>query len=439
MISSNDLPAKIGVYLFKNSRGEIIYIGKALNIKKRVAAYARMAKDDPKTASLVASIAQIATIETLSELDALVLEAELIRTHKPRYNVIWRDDKHPLYIKISIQDEFPKITMVRKEDVAGAIYFGPFPSSKTVRQVIMQLRHIFPFCSQKGIGKRVCFYTHIGLCDPCPSALIHASVNSHAQGRKRYRRNINCIKKILAGKSLQVIYELQKEMQNHARKYEFKQAAKIRDQIVRLRYVTQQHFDIRAYIDMPTFAADERQRELASLVKVIHDVHAKSALVVDPPSSLNHIECFDISTTSGKWGTGSMVTFKHGAADKNLYRRFRIQTQAARSDTAMMQEVLKRRFMHSDWSYPNLVMVDGGKAQLSIALSVIKDCRLSLLVIALAKRLEELVFPLKGKISFKIVRLAPGTPEFHLLTRIRDEAHRFALTYHRKLRTPLAV
>lgn len=434
--SLDRLSEQTGVYMFKNADDATLYVGKAVNLKKRVSSYFQKGDLALKTLTFVPQIQTIEHIETVSELDALLLEADLIKKLKPKYNIIWKDDKHPLYIKISIFAEFPKITTVRKEDDRRAFYVGPFPSGRTARVVLQSLRKVFPYCAQNRLGKRSCFYTHLGLCDPCPSVVIKLPPKLYREEKKRYRANIYAIKKILEGKSTAVLNGLIKEMEDYAKKEEYERAAQIRNQIRELRYITQQHFPSGVYLSHPDYTKEEQQKELAAFRELLIDIHHESPLAFRVPDVLRRLECFDISNTMGQEGTGSMVTFVHGRAEKGLYRRFRIRLVKTPNDTAMLDEVLRRRFQHPEWGSADIILVDGGKAQLGTASQVLKEMGIALPVVGLAKRLEELVVPLASSDRpFRLVRLKPGSPQYHLLTRIRDEAHRFAISYHRSLRS----
>ena len=414
------IPETSGVYQYFDKNGELIYIGKAINLKKRVKSYFQKNILTPKTRELVKRIARIQTIKAESEFDALLLEAKLIRVHKPKYNVVWRDDKHPLYIKITAE-EFPKLRTSRREDDSKAMYYGPFPSSRIVKETLRFIRQIFPYCNEKSIGKRACFYSHIGLCDPCPNNIVHMSEKDYKQERRKYLHNIAMIKRLLDGKSASVISYLTKRMDAFSSENKFEEAAKIKRQLGKLAYLTQERTPVKEYMKNPNLYDDIRREELNELARKLKI------------GSISRIEGYDISNTQGTNATGSMVTFVDGEPEKSFYRKFKIRTKNSPDDPHMMHEMLLRRLKHTDWPYPDLIMVDGGKTQINASLHAMKRLSISFPLIGLAKRLEEIIIPQPDG-TYRTVRLPRSSSALQLLQRIRNEAHRFANTYHRKLR-----
>lgn len=430
------LPQKCGVYLFKDASNATLYVGKAINLKRRVFSYFQRHDLEGKTALFVPKIAFLRYTETISEFDALLLEAELIKKYRPKFNVIWRDDKHYLYIKISLKEEFPKITLVRKEDDPRAVYFGPFPSGYIAKLVLKRLRHAFPYCSEPRLGSRTCFYNHLGLCNPCPSAIAKLAKAAYQREKRRYRRNIYHLKRILDGKSVTVMNELQRIMDTYSREQKFEQAAKVRDQLRELRYITQQRLSIASYISEPKRSSEEQLKEMESFSKLLASFHQETPFRFPPPALARRIECFDVSNIVGKQATGSLVTFIEGGPDKAYYRRFRIRAAPTPNDVLMIGEVIKRRLNHQEWGKPDVVLVDGGKAQVNAAITALVEKKVSCCVLGLAKSFEELIVPLESnELKYRKLRLKPGSSEFFLLTRIRDEAHRFAVSYHRLLQS----
>lgn len=418
-----------GVYQFINKADEIIYIGKAINLRKRVASYTFASLLGTRTKKMVSQIDHVETIETDSEFDALLLEAKLIRSTMPKYNVIWRDDKHPLYIKIS-SETYPKISTSRKESEQSATYFGPFMSSKTVKQTLRFLREVVPFCTEKSIGKRPCFNAHIGLCNPCPNEIEQLPSSERPKQKQLYVSNIKLLKRILNGKSNLVIRELTKQMKMYSLKENYRSAARIKKQLDKLYYLTKPRIAIAEYLKNPNLASDIRNAESTRLA---------STLEIE---KLTRIEGYDISNTMGTSATGSMVVFVDAVPDKSKYRRFKIKGKSTPDDYAMMQEVLTRRLKHADWSYPDLYLIDGGVGQVSAVLEVFERHNVKTPVVGLAKRLEELIIPTvdkSGNLAFKKVRLKNGSPELSLIQRIRDEAHRFAKAYHVKMRSSKVI
>lgn len=430
-----NLPHAPGVYKYTSKSGELLYVGKAKDLKKRVSQYFQ--RDDAvgaKTPLLVSQIAKIETIKTSSEFDAILLEARLIHDLKPKYNVVLKDDKSPLYILLTIHEQLPRILLIRRSDIPKRIYsedalFGPFQSSRLVRTMLRQLRYSIPYCTQKQRTGRSCFYTHIGLCKPCPSVIEMMSESENKQELIRiYRSNVFKLKDILSGKSLRVLKEMEQEMNTNADSQNFETAAIIRNHIEALRQMITQNYDPSVYINNTTALTDILQNELRSLQAVI-------SKYIPDIQSLHRIECVDISNTQGTNATGSLVVLTDGIIDTSQYRKFRIQHKNSPNDFAMMQEVITRRFNHPEWPKPNLLIVDGGKGQVTAAQAAIPSAiegSLSIPVIGIAKREEELIIPVNN--DWKVVRIPFSDPALHLVQRIRDEAHRFAITYHRLLR-----
>ncbi len=427
------IPPKPGVYIFRDSSGQPLYIGKAINLKNRVGSYflstakkARFSSEargsyfkrgldlGPKTTLMVSKIEKIEHIVVESEIEALLLESDLIKRLKPKYNVQLKDDKAYQYIRISNDKDYPKISTTRKNEGVG-IYFGPFPEGKTVNQVLRALRRIFPFrdCSFRKFKRyqklsRPCLYGDLKLCPaPCVGRI----------SPEDYKKIISQLKRFLSGKSKLVIRELEKEMKVYSKAKEFEKAALVRDRIRNYEYVTQGFRQASEYLEHPDLLEDQRQKELEELKKVVGI------------EKLERIEAYDISNISGKHATGSMAVFVNGEPSKRDYRRFKIKTITQADDVGMIKEVLRRRFKKS-WSFPALILVDGGKPQVGAVNEVLKEYGLEIPVLGLAKKFEEII-----KNDLSVIRLSKDSPALHLLQRIRDEAHRFALSYHRTLRS----
>lgn len=428
------LPQTPGVYLFKNAGGRVLYVGKAVDLSRRVRQYFQ--KDDAagaKTRLLVGEATDVEVTPTASEFDALLLEARLIRTQQPKYNVIARDDKSPIYLVLTLSDLLPRVIVARKTQLtqyAGKrrnMIFGPFGSARKLSQLIRTLRRIVPFCSQKKRNGRPCFYTHLGLCHPCPSVISTISPGpKRAQLREVYVKNIRRLGAILSGKSPAVRRALEQEMKNHARRERFEEAALLRDQVDSLYRLMTQHYDPETYLARGVESIFEV--ELGSLEKIL-------SVFCPQIGRLGRIECIDISNFQGKEAVGSLVVLINGQPDPGQYRRFRIRGSTTANDVAMIKEVLRRRLTHSEWTYPNLLLVDGGQGQVAAAQSILSENGLDIPVAGLAKRREELIVEKGGK--FEFVRLPLNYPAILPLLRIRDEAHRFALSYHRRLRQKL--
>lgn len=406
-----ELPKKPGVYIYRNDKNKIIYVGKAVNLKNRVTSYFRNKDHDIKTQALVENIRDLEWIITESEIEALILEAELIKRYKPRYNIDWKDDKNYCYIKIT-HENYPKVFVVHQVIDDKAKYIGPFVDSRAVRLALKTLRKVFPYCTCSLPSDRVCLYYHLKLCPGHGPKYISP---------KDYKKNIDGLINYIHGDKEKVKNQLKKQMQELAKKHQYEKAAEIRDRIVALTKIKFQNI----FEETDEIKAD---KALSGLQKALN--------LVGVPE---RIECYDISNISGKLAVGSMVVFKHGLPEKNDYRRFEIKTVKQIDDFAMHKEVQARRFKNlggKDQSFskiPDLIVIDGGKGQLSAANEIIKELKIKTKVIGLAKRLEE-VFYYDGA-EFKCVNLPETSESRYLLQRIRDEAHRFAITYHRNLRS----
>jgi excinuclease ABC subunit C len=398
------LPHAPGVYLYRDRNGAILYIGKAKDLKKRITT-------SEKTKLLISQISKIETIRTASEFDALLLEAKLIHDHAPKYNVVLKDDKSPLYILLTFSEPLPHVYTMRRSDLPKKMHkadalFGPFQSTTMVRSILRQLRHTIGYCTQKKRTGKPCFYSHIGLCNPCPSAA--------GTDKRQYRLNIFRLKNILSGKSGAVIRDLEKDMKTAARESRFEDAARLRNNIQNLHDMLSKKHDPMLYINSRSAVEDIYADELSDL----------STILGIPV--LRRIECIDISNTAGRQATGSLVVMIDGRPDTGQYRRFRVRRQNTPNDTAMIAEVVTRRFSHPEWPKPDLLVIDGGKGQVRAAQNA------PVPVIGLAKRFEEIIIPTEK--NFKILRIPYTSPALHVLERIRDEAHRFAISYHRLLR-----
>jgi excinuclease ABC subunit C len=419
--SLKEFPENSGIYIFWQ-KSLPIYIGKAINLKARLESYFSL-KLSPKTARMVEEADSISFLEVSSELEALILEAKLIRLNQPKYNLALKDDKHPLYIKIT-KEVYPRVLTSRRIGKNEKVidFFGPFPSSASVREVLKLLRRIFPFSEHK-LGKRACLYSHIKLCNPCPN-VIERIDNIYEKDRllKLYRKNIFRLRRILQGKMQTVRKELEKEMKAFSAKEAYEDAAAIRTQIEKLDYITQPTNDVSLFLENPNLLFDIREEELNTLKKVL-------IKYIKLPEKFSRIECFDVAHLRGKFPTASMVTFISAEPDKNLYRRFKIRQTKAQDDISSMSEVARRRAANfASWGRPDLIVVDGGKAQVAAFEKVFN--KFNIPVVGLTKRLETLIIPFNS--SFVEINPRPG-PALNLLQRLRNEAHRFAQSYHHKL------
>ncbi len=554
------LPAKTGCYLMKNAEGKVIYVGKAVNLRSRVRSYFHAsAEKDNKTRRLVFEIKDIEWIVVGSELEALILEMNLIKRHRPRFNVRLKDDKRYPYIKIHWGDDYPKVTVTRQMANDGSRYFGPYTSVWAVHQTLDVLRRVFPYltCDREITGQdtRACLYYDIKLCiAPCIGAV----------NRDEYRQMISDLQSFLNGHSTPIVARLEKEMGRASNELRFEKAAAIRDQLKAIEAVIErqkivfksdyrdsdviamaredgeacvQIFFVRGgkmigreyFIlegteetsdsevmeqfvkqfyteaanvpeqlmlpqeieeariigqwlrskrsgkkveirvpkrgqpkELVQMAAENATETLSALrAQWQADTHKQEQALAElkqafelsePP---NRIECYDISNTQGTATVGSMVVFEQGVPSKSLYRRFNVKSvPGAPDDFASMEEVLTRRFKRwqasreseagpgskpdASFSFlPDLIIIDGGKGQLNRVVRVLDQFEISgaVPVVGLAKREEEIFFPNRSQPTI-LPRHSQG---LYLVQRIRDEAHRFAITAHRKRRSKLGL
>lgn len=394
-------PLTSGVYLMKNARGRVIYVGKAVSLRKRVQSYFRRKKHNNKTDALIENIASIDIIETDSEAEALILEASLIKKYTPKFNIELRDDKTYPYIEITRHD-FPLVKVVRPSEFnEKSTYYGPYTKPALIREALIIIRKIFHFRTCEPFPDKECLDFHIGLCQaPCIGRV----------SKKDYRKNIRYVKLILEGKRDQLYRKLHRAMEGFAREKQFEQAAAVRDQLQAIGALYSGTKDINYFKE-----AEQLQRALG---------------LPRPP---RRIECFDISNIMGNQAVGSMVSFFNGKPDKNNYRRFKIKEVKGIDDFQMIAEVVRRRYRrlkNESRSYPDLILIDGGKGQLAAAVKELKALEVEIPVASLAKREEEIFLPGKRQ----ALRLSKRSLGLKLLQRLRDEAHRFAVTYHRTLR-----
>ncbi len=418
--SLSKLPSTIGVYLFYKNKLPI-YIGKSINIKARIKSHLQASKLSAKEAAIFDNSDAIKFIKTISEFDALLLEARLIKQYEPKYNVILKDDKHSLYIKISINDDFPKIYPVRREVDGRSIYFGPFQSTKTTYRLLGVLRNIIPFCMNKRIGRSACFYSKIGLCDPCPGAIQKLQGSQYIIHKRLYRRQIRLIISILTGKSRALHQQLNSEMQQAAKSKDYEQALQARRRLDSLDNLLSRRSFSSAYDELFNIDSPDVKDNFSNFMKVNFGQELNKNY---------KIECFDLSTLGGSDGTGSRVVFSNGEFIPSLYRRYKIKSAKNDSDVDMLREVIKRRLSDSKDELPTLMLIDGGAPQLNAIKSIMERMAPSQAYIGIAKRPDRIVFT-KGKRTPYIAR---SDVLFKLFVSLRDEAHRFAKKYHSHLR-----
>lgn len=410
-IDKTKLPHRPGVYIFKDQQGSILYVGKAIDLYHRVASYFNHNYNSSKTTALVEKIGNFETIEVLSELESLILEANLIKKYLPPFNIKLTDDKSYLYIKVT-KSFFPKIVTARKQQLSDAkIFFGPFPSSTVVKSTLKKLRKVFPWCSNPPVEGKVikpCFYYHLGLCPgPCNSQI----------SRKDYLKTINQFIKFMEGKKDQILTDLQKDMEIQSSNQQYEQASRTYKMINSLEYLLQSN-NISVYLENPNYLEDLNKQALEQLQNDLH-------LTKIP----GRIECYDISHTSGNQTVGSLVVLTYGEVDKKWYRRFKVDLEGKPNDFASMEEVISRRLKHLEWPFPDVMLIDGGIGQVRAAYKQLLKNNFNFPLYGLAKRREWLYSP-----DGKALKLPRSSLSLKLLQKIRDEAHRFAITYHRKLR-----
>ena len=526
------LPDRPGVYLMRDDKGKIIYVGKAVVLKNRVRSYFRnLATHTPKVKAMVAKIDDIETIVTDNELEALILECNLIKEHRPRYNISLKDDKSYPYLKVTVQEQYPRIYVTRRVLRDGAKYYGPYADAGALHATVKLVRELFPLRNCRKMNPdRPCLQYHIKRClAPCAGYISYED----------YGKMIKAVLMLVEGRTNEVVKDLKQRMEEAAEDYNFEEAARLRDQLHAVDRLNEQQkavtsggdqdaialasddtgtclqiFFVRSgklvgrdsyflsaenneskeeiitaflkqyYLDatfvpreilLPALPEKEeldiltewlsekakRKVELLKpqkglkyeLLKMVEENAEKNLaerlrkgqislkseeqaaedlrLALHLPQTLARMDCFDISHTQGSETVASMVVFRDGKPSKQDYRRYKIRsTEGKPDDFKSMQEVVYRRYRDLK-DLPSLVIIDGGKGQLSSALEVIRGLGLhELPVIGLAKREEEIF--VEG--AHESILLSKDSDALKLIQRIRDEAHRFAITYHRKLR-----
>ncbi|MFA6304486.1 MAG: excinuclease ABC subunit UvrC [Patescibacteria group bacterium] len=419
LLKLNNLPTKPGIYRFLDKTGRLLYIGKAKNLKNRVKSYfVKTTELSPAKQQMVQKINKVEYTLVNNETEALLLERSLIKKFQPPYNVDLKDDKSWLYAQITKTD-FPQVILTRKKenhqttkkDNQGR-FFGPYTSALAIRQTLRMLKRIFPYYTESGpminLAKNTTSRLHLG-----------RYLNQPLTDKKEWQKNIGLIKKFLAGKNAEFKIALQKNMATQAKKKNFERAGLIRDQLKYLEIVNQKQRVIKNNeVDEGYLAKVKKKylglKELQKVLKL--------------PKTPLRIECYDISNIGGQMAVGSMVVLTNGEPDNSSYRRFKIKTVIGANDPAMIAEVIKRR-LHNDWPKPDLILIDGGPTQLNAAVRELKKAGFKLPIVSLAKREEEIYLPNEA-IPIKLPKFSSG---LQLLQRIRDEAHRFAITYYRKL------
>lgn len=406
------LPITPGIYIFKKG-DSVLYVGKAKNLRQRVSSYFQSPyKLGPKTTALIKKIETIDHIKVNSEIEALLLESRLINKFKPQYNIISKDDKSPYYIHIT-KEIFPRPLINHAPNGAVA---GPFLNRLIPSKILKQFRRISPFCISPRPVKKPCFYSHLGLCNPCPGK---------ATDPKSYGQNITRLKRLLSGHFFWVTNNLKKEMVKASSLQDYEKAASLRDNLQALQFLLSSPTNPEEYLINPNLVEDRQNEALSSL-------YSHLLPYIPQLNFPSRIEAYDISHISGQSATASMVVSHKGELTSNLYRHFKIRFSPTDSDVHMMAEVLSRRLHRSDWPMPDLIVLDGGKSQLSILKSM---SHTHPPVIALAKPSETVVIPLAD--GFQEINFPQNDSSLQLLMRLRNEAHRFARRLHHQTRAKI--
>lgn len=447
------LPHSPGVYVFRDAHRKPLYVGKSVDLRNRVHSYFQKNQIiPPKTADMIQSIADVEIIETDSEIEALLLEASLIQSIQPFYNSALKDDKRFNYLKVTDtytsgkknsrvihhpKDAYPHLTTERYPKETDALYFGPFPDGRTVHSVIRLLRLLFGWCSYSTIEevakkKKPCFYYHIKQCPGYCAGII-----SHQE----YLERIDAMVLFLQGKKTDLVKTVTRRMRQAADDHDFEKAQAYKEQIERLQYVTQSFRTPENFLAVPVLREEHFYFAREELRTILGTINLDWAAWL---RTLERIEGYDISNTQGKNPTGSMVVFESGIPQKSHYRRFKIRDISGPNDPAMMAQMLRRRLKYlqkkstvSDESFasvPQLLVIDGGKGQISAVREVLKELNLQIPVIGLAKREEILVVPKTSGEGYEEIVLSHKSPTLQLIQQLRDEAHRFAKSFHVLLR-----
>ncbi|MBI1957414.1 MAG: GIY-YIG nuclease family protein [Candidatus Niyogibacteria bacterium] len=419
--NTKTIPDSPGVYFFRDRTGAVIYVGKAQNLKLRLNSYFTIAGvgDDARKQAMLKEATTFDWQELGSDIEALLREAELIKKLKPKYNVLMRDDKNYFYVGFT-RGKFPRVFVTHQPDLdsTSSVYLGPYTDGGALKLVLKSLRKAFPYCecarSSRALHDRPCENAELGRCLGvcCLKKKRWRDFYPDAEERiERYRASIGLLKRILAGRHTAVLRRLKKDMRKLSEARHYEEAAELRDQIDALENI----FEHRAFLSRDDQAW--REKGLRHLLTVLG------------AKSVKRIEGYDISNIQGTDAVGSMVVFLDGLPAKNEYRRFRIHLPPRPNDIAMIREIVTRRLEHREWSLPAVMVIDGGKAQLNAAMSAALRFK-KVRVVALAKREEELYLPNRTILKLK----ESSQPLLHLMQAVRNEAHRFALSFHRHRR-----
>lgn len=397
-----DIPASPGVYIMKGDKDEVLYIGKARNLHKRVASYLYPHRRfGGRIDALMQRVGDVSYIQTTTEAEALIYENSLIKQLSPRYNVALRDDKSYPMLKLTVNEKFPRLFITRQVKKDGSLYYGPYTNVKLLRKALIILRQVFQLRSCGKLSGSLCLNYHIKQClGPCVGRVDEAG----------YNKIVAELKLFLEGRKTELLKLLSERMAQEAAKENFEEAARIKDRIEALSVVREKTVG---------YGARGELEELKDILGI------KDALDI--------IEAFDVSDTMGTSAVGSMICFYKGRPKKSEYRRFKIKTVSKMDDYAMIREIVSRRYSRSlaeKKALPDLILIDGGKAHLLAAMEALKGVGLSdIPVIGIAKEFERIY----ARNKKEPIALPRQSKALHLLERIRDEAHRFAIAYHKRL------
>ena len=396
------LPDSPGVYLMKDAKRKVLYVGKAGSLRKRVSSYFTKRHASLKTGLLVSKVRHIDHIPTKSEAEALIYEASLIKSERPKFNVDLKDDKSYPYLKLTVNERYPRLLITRRRLNDGARYYGPYTNVKLLKEALSFMKTVFPLRTCNRLGKRLCTSYHIAEClGPCAGKITKAT----------YRKTVKELILFLEGKRRKLIEDLSRRMEESSTSLNFEEALRIRNRIRALSTLV-----TKGRVPSPMDQIDE--------LKFILHLRRRP----------KRIEAFDISNIRGKEAVGSMVSFYDGEPDKNNYRKFKIKTVTEINDYKMMREVVYRRYrrlLDEKRPLPDLIIIDGGKGHLTSALKELDSLGIKQIpVVGIAKEFEHIYLP---KRQLPIV-LPKDSSILQLIRRIRDEAHRFARNYHLLLR-----
>jgi len=420
-------PRTAGVYRFLDKGSNVIYVGKAKNLAVRLSFYLKRDIFIGKTANLIREARSVEWTKTETDLESLILEAALIKKLRPKYNVSLKDGKSYAYLlfprpsKIMPDREYPKVTLVRKIIHGSGTYFGPFPNGYSIKTILKEMRRVFPYrdCSaSKFITFRKlahgCLLHDLFLC-PAPCVLGKISP-------RQYQAYLRPLKMFFGGRGKNYIGRLQVKMFAAADILNFEKAGEYKSLIEKIESVTARRIAAESYLANPNLYEDLRTEEMTDLENFLKEYFPGIKLT----GGNRRIEAYDISNLGMSLPVGALVTFKDGTPQKDFYRRYKIKSVLGINDAGMMAEVIGRRLNNREIPYPDLILIDGGKSQLGVVGKLLDP--LGIPYIGLAKRYERIA------IDGEYIKLPKDRPLINLLMRIRDEAHRFAISYQRKTR-----